>query len=37
MGCCVLIMEWIMGIKLINVEVIKVKNIDVKYMIEIGV
>lgn len=30
-------MEWIMGIKLINLEVIKEKNIDVKYFIEIGV
>ena len=30
-------MEWITGTKLTNVEAIKAKNIDAKYMIEIGV
>ena len=36
-GRRVLTMEWITGTKLTNVEAIKAKNIDAKYMIEIGV
>ncbi|MEM1172993.1 MAG: AarF/ABC1/UbiB kinase family protein [Cyanobacteria bacterium P01_H01_bin.35] len=36
-GRRVLTMEWITGTKLTNLEAIKAKNIDAKYLIEIGV
>ncbi|MCL2933678.1 MAG: AarF/ABC1/UbiB kinase family protein [Trichodesmium sp. MAG_R03] len=36
-GRRVLTMEWITGTKLTNLEAIKAKNLDAKYMIEIGV
>lgn len=36
-GRRVLTMEWINGTKLTNMEAIKAKNIDAKYLIEIGV
>ncbi|MCL2924138.1 MAG: AarF/ABC1/UbiB kinase family protein [Trichodesmium sp. MAG_R04] len=36
-GRRVLTMEWITGTKLTNLEAVKAKNIDAKYMIEIGV
>ncbi|NEO53605.1 MAG: AarF/ABC1/UbiB kinase family protein [Okeania sp. SIO3B5] len=36
-GRRVLTMEWITGTKLTNLEAVKAKNIDAKYLIEIGV
>ncbi len=36
-GRRVLTMEWITGTKLTNIEAIKAKNIDAKYLIEVGV
>ncbi|MDY7007943.1 MAG: AarF/ABC1/UbiB kinase family protein [Cyanobacteriota bacterium] len=36
-GRRVLTMEWITGTKLTNLEAIKAKNIDAKYLIEVGV